>query len=275
MTQIVAPTHPFDVAVELSPELGAPGVFLGHTSPAYANMVGPFGGITAATLLRAVLQHPERLGDPLSLTVNFAGPIADGAFEVSARPTRTNRSTQHWNIELAQDGVVTTTATAVFGNRRDTWASTEIEAPPAPPADDVAAAGFPDFIAWARNYEMRFVTGELPTPEAGGQPDSTTTMWVRDAPPRALDFPALTSLCDVFYPRAFLRLGRYLPAGTVSLTVYFHADATLLAAQADDAVLATARAQRFGKGYFDQSGEIWGHDGALLATTHQLVYFKD
>ncbi|WP_172828775.1 acyl-CoA thioesterase, partial [Prescottella equi] len=116
---------------------------------------------------------------------------------------------------------------------------------------------------------------ELPTPEAGGQPDSTTTMWVRDAPPRALDFPALTSLCDVFYPRAFLRLGRYLPAGTVSLTVYFHADATLLAAQADDAVLATARAQRFGKGYFDQSGEIWGHDGALLATTHQLVYFKD
>ncbi|MBM4721152.1 hypothetical protein GS449_24190 [Rhodococcus hoagii] len=123
--------------------MGAPGVFLGHTSPAYANMVGPFGGITAATLLRAVLQHPERLGDPLSLTVNFAGPIADGAFEVSARPTRTNRSTQHWNIELAQDGVVTTTATAVFGNRRDTWASTEIEAPPPPPADDVAAAGFP------------------------------------------------------------------------------------------------------------------------------------
>ena len=57
--------------------------------------------------------------------------------------------------------------------------------------------------------------------------------------------------------------------------MYFHADATLLAAQADDAVLATARAQHFGKGYFDQSGEIWGRDGALLATTHQLVYFKD
>jgi len=33
--------------------------------------------------------------------------------------------------------------------------------------------------------------------------------------------------------------------------------------------------QRFGNGYFDQSAEIWGTDGALLATTHQLVYFKD
>lgn len=275
MTQIVAPTHPFDAAVELVAEEHSPDAFRGHTAPAYANMVGPFGGITAATLLRAVLQHPARLGDPLSLTVNFAGPIADGEFEVSARPTRTNRSTQHWSIELVQDGVVTTTATAVFGIRRETWDSTEITAPSAPPADDVAVQSFPDFIAWARNYELRFVEGPVPEPEAGAQPDSTSTLWVRDSPPRPLDFPALTALCDVFYPRAFLRLGRYLPAGTVSLTVYFHADATLIAAQADDPVLATARAQRFGKGYFDQSGEIWGRDGALLATTHQLVYFKD
>ena len=272
MTQIVAPPHPFDAAVEL--RAFDAGRFHGHTDPAYANMVGPFGGITAATLLRGVLQHPERLGEPLSLTVNFAGPIADGPFEVSAVPTRTNRSTQHWNIELTQDGIVTTTATAVFGVRRETWTSTEIAAPAAPPPGDLAPEGFPDFIAWARNYEMRFAQGAIPDLEAGEQPESTTTLWVRDTPPRALDFPALTALCDVFYPRVFLRLGQYLPAGTVSFTVYFHADATMLAAQADDAVLGTARAQRFGNGYFDQSGEIWGRDGALLATTHQLVYFK-
>ncbi|WP_305091962.1 acyl-CoA thioesterase II [Prescottella sp. R16] len=274
MTQTVTSTHPFDDAVELAAEAAAPGMFRGHTSAAYANMVGPFGGITAATLLRAVLRHPERLGDPLSLTVNFAGPIADGEFEVVARPTRTNRSTQHWSIELTQDGVVATTATAVFGIRRDTWSSTEIGAPTAPPATDVAATEFPDFIAWARNYELRFVEGAVPDPDSGEQDTSTSTLWVRDTPPRPLDFPSLTALCDVFYPRAFLRLGRYLPAGTVSLTVYFHADAALLAAQADDAVLATARAQRFGGGYFDQSGEIWGTGGVLLATTHQLVYFK-
>ncbi|WP_430333278.1 acyl-CoA thioesterase [Rhodococcus sp. ACT016] len=281
MTQIVAPTHPFDAAVELASEGGSPDAFRGHTSAAYANMVGPFGGITAATLLSAVQQHPDCLGDPLSLTVNYAGPIADGEFEIAAHPTRTNRSTQHWNIELIQDGVVITTATAVFGNRRDTWSSTEIAAPSAPAFDDVAAQAFPDFIAWARNYELRFVEGAVPNPEddaAGSdlaQPSSTSTLWIRDNPPRPLDFPGLTALCDVFYPRAFLRLGRYLPAGTVSLTVYFHADAAMLAAQADDAVLGTARAQRFGNGYFDQSGEIWGRDGVLLATTHQLVYFKD
>ncbi len=39
-------------------------------------------------------------------------------------------------------------------------------------------------------------------------------------------------------------------------------------------LLATARSQHFGKGFFDQSAELWAHDGGLLATSHQLVYFK-
>ncbi|MFF0816874.1 acyl-CoA thioesterase [Rhodococcus sp. NPDC003318] len=272
MTTTITQTHPFDDAVDLAPR--PDGGVDGRTTAAYANMVGPFGGITAATLLRAVLDHPDRLGDPVSLTVNYAGPIADGPFVVSARPARTNRSTQHWTIELAQDGGVATTATAVFGVRRPTWSSTERVRPAAPAAEDVTATPFPDFIAWGKNYEMRFVEGGFPGPEAGESDDSTTTLWVRDTPSRPLDFPALAALCDVFYPRVFLRRGQFAPAGTVSLTVYFHAGAEDLTTQADEAVLATARAQRFGAGYFDQSAEIWGRDGVLLATSHQLVYFK-
>ena len=50
-------SHPFDSAVALQPQ--ADGTFLGHTSPAYANMVGPFGGITAAQALNAALLHPQ------------------------------------------------------------------------------------------------------------------------------------------------------------------------------------------------------------------------
>ena len=49
--------HLFDQAVAL--KMQADGRFLGHTSPAYANMVGPFGGITAAQAVNAVLQHPD------------------------------------------------------------------------------------------------------------------------------------------------------------------------------------------------------------------------
>ena len=92
--------HAFDQAIAL--QLQADGSFLGHTSPAYANMVGPFGGITAAIALNAVLQHPQRLGEPISLTVNFAGPVGKGPITARARPARTNRSTQHWWVELLQ-----------------------------------------------------------------------------------------------------------------------------------------------------------------------------
>lgn len=269
---MIAPPHPFDAAIELAP--AGDGNFTGHTTPDYANMVGPFGGITAATLVRAVQQHPECLGEPVSITVNYAGPIAEGPFSISAHPVRTNRTTQHWTLSLDQNGAVSTTATAVFGTRRETWAGTEAAAPIVPPAETVAPEQFPEFIAWARNYEMRFVEGGLPSPDAGEQPTSTTTLWTRDVPARPLDYPALTALSDVFYPRVVLRLGRLVPAGTVSLTVYFHADNDLLADQSDRPVLATARSHRFGLGFFDQSAQLWGHDGALLATSHQLVYFK-
>ena len=66
-------------------------------------MVGPFGGITAAVLLRAIESHPDRLGEPVALTVNFAAPIVDGEFEISRRAPRTNRTNQHW-IARTQSG---------------------------------------------------------------------------------------------------------------------------------------------------------------------------
>src|SRR5690554_5027342 len=152
-------SHVFDDAVAL--EALGDGRFRGHTHAAYANMVGPFGGITAAVLLRAVELHTDVLGSPLSLTVNFAGPVGDGPFEIVAEPVRTNRATQHWNLSLSQDGVVATTATAVFGQRRETWSTTETTAPAVPPADSLERQLLPEVVVWAGNYEMRFVDGVM------------------------------------------------------------------------------------------------------------------
>ncbi|GAA3150578.1 hypothetical protein GCM10010466_47150 [Planomonospora alba] len=66
-----------------------------------------------------------------------------------------------------------------------------------------------------------------------------------------------------------------MAAGTVSLTVYFHADAGELAAHGEDYLLGTARAHRFSRGYFDQTARLRGRGGTLLASSHRLVYFKD
>ncbi|WP_167675460.1 thioesterase family protein [Rhodococcus sp. B10] len=263
-------THPFDDAVALTSI--EPGVYLGRTSAPYNNMVGPFGGVTAATLVRAVESHPDRHGDPLSITINFAGPIAEGEFQISTRAVRTNRSNQHWYLEVSQNGEIATTATAVFGHRRDTWDDDEATPPDVPAPSELEQSGFPDFIAWARNYEMRFAAGALVEEEAA---DSTISLWVRDTPSRALDFAALTSMGDIFYPRVFQRRGKYVPAGTITLTIHFFATTEDVAAQADSYVLAHAHARRFHRGYFDQTAELWSSDEKLLATSHQLVYYKD
>ncbi|PRC42813.1 acyl-CoA thioesterase [Mycobacterium sp. ITM-2017-0098] len=264
--------HPFDEAITF--DAAEPGRLRGKTSAEWANMVGPFGGLTAAALVRAVESQPDRIGEPVALTVNFAAPVADGAFDIAAKAVRTNRTNQHWLIKLWQDDTVTTNATAVFGLRRDTWSHTERPPLTVPGPDEIAPTGLPDAIVWARNYDMRFVEGAAPVHDAEPQPSSTTTLWVRDRLGRGLDFASVTALSDIFFPRVFLRRGAMSPAGTISLTTYFHADGSELEAAGGDFVLCRAHANRFSRGYFDQSAEIWSRTGELLVTTHQLVYFK-
>ncbi|WP_267304713.1 acyl-CoA thioesterase [Mycobacterium barrassiae] len=264
-------THPFDSAIEL--EESDQGL-LGRTVPEYANMVGPFGGATAAALLRAVELHPGRAGDPVALTVNFAAPIADGEFRIDTTLARANRSNQHWMISLHQDGNVMSTATAVFGIRRETWSDAETQIPDVPSPESVDRTPGPEGVRFLQNYDLRFVAGSPPA-DGVARPSSTTTLWVRHDPVRELDFSALAALSDVFYPRIFLRRGGPVPAGTISMTVYFHVDGAELARLGDDYVLATATGQQFARGYFDQTAQLWSRDGDLLVTSSQVVYYKD
>ncbi len=265
--------------MQLTAVAGAPGQYQGQTHPGYWNMVGPFGGVTAATLLQAILQHPDRLGDPLSLTVNYAGALVEGAFTIQAVPVRTNRSTQHWTLSILQadaEGapVVTTTGTAVTAVRRETWSVGDMPMPEVTPAaalEPIARQG----VEWINRYEMRPLKGPIPNTWDGTGDHSTTQLWMRDAPPRPLDFLALTALADVFYPRVWLRRARRVPAGTVSITVYFHASAEQLAATGTGHLLGQARGQEFRNGFFDQTAQLWNEAGAMLATSHQIVYYKE
>ncbi|MBA2964746.1 MULTISPECIES: acyl-CoA thioesterase [Ramlibacter] len=267
-------THPFDDAVALEPV--GDDLWRGHTSAAYGNMVGPFGGVTAAQALSAVLRHPGLLGEPVALTVNFAAALADGPFEVQARPVRTNRSTQHWMLEIRQQGEAVLTGTAFTALRRATWDRIEHEMPAVPRAADVPRAGGPRRVEWVGRYEMRFIDGALPTTWDGQeQGDSRSRLWLRDAPPRAIDFASLTALADVFFPRVWRRRPVLVPIGTVSMTVYFHAGADQLRAAGTGYLLGQAQAQAFRGGYFDQTAQLWTEGGDLLATTHQVVYYKE
>lgn len=268
--------HPFDTATEL--QVTGDGVFKGRTSAAYWNFTGPFGGTTAATLLQAIMQHPKRLGTPIAVTVNFCAPVAKGEFQIAVREIRTNRSTQHWSMELSQAEVgITATATAVFAERRASWAHQAAKMPEVTAPEALRAIPTQGMMAWLDNYEFRFANGvpqrlgATPNPEPAS---ALSQVWLNDKPTRPLDFPSLLALSDTFFGRIFVVRGAMLPIGTVSMTTYFHVGADELAAQGEAPVLGVADAHVFNKGYSDQIAELWSRDGCILATCQQIVYFR-
>lgn len=264
--------HPFNQAVALAAISAY--TYQGCIPQTYANMVGPFGGIIVAVILNGILSHKERQGDPVSLTVNFAGPITDAPFEITVRLVRTNRSNQHWIAELTQDSQVAATATAILAIRQETWMMPEARAPAAPNPEEVESWSSPAEPKWLSRYDFKFIHGEL---TLSGQPakDSESLLWVRDEPERPLDFLSLAAISDVFFPRVFIRRQKLGVASTISITTQFHADTSSLAHQTSRPILAAARGQRFYRSYFNQVAELWSDEGDLLASSIQMVYFKD
>lgn len=265
--------HPLDAAIALTAGPTDNG-FSGQITAAYANMVGPYGGVIAAALLNAVQQHVDSRGTPLSITVNYAAPITASSFDITATLQRNNRSSQHWSLALSQAGEVATTATVIMASRRETWSDTEAPAPDVRAAESLPRLPPQGMPAWVSSYDMRIIKGMVTLQEAHQTDDSTSLLWVRDEPPRPLDYVSLLAISDCFFPRIFVRRQQLVPTGTITLTTYFHVGVDALQRQGDKPLLARARANRFHKGFFDQSACLWGEAGELLATSHQLVYYK-
>ncbi len=265
--------HPFDRATQVT---RVDGRLRGAASEDYFAFVGPFGGATAATLLRAIMEHPECSGDPLSVTVNLCAPVAQGAFDLDVRLIKATRSTQHWMVELSQDGGVAAFATAVFAARRPSWSHQPATFPGAPAFEQIKPLPDSGIANWVRQYQFRFVEG---APGYNAAPldvpaSAYSKMWLSDATLRRIDFLSLLSMSDTFFARIFHARGTIVPIGTVSMTTVFHTDAADLADEDITAVLGVADANIFHKSFSDQVGELWSPGGRLLATTSQVVYFK-
>jgi acyl-CoA thioesterase len=267
--------HPLDEASRLVP-LGE-GWHAGATHPAYANMAGPFGGATAAALLNAVLVDMRRSAEPIALTVNFCGPIADGEFEIETKLQRGGKTTQHWSMELKQKGAVLATASAVCGARKPVWSHYPVKGPSAPSREDAPEMSKTGRPEWTRRYSFRFVEGGLDNfPRDDGLVHSARTLaWIQDAPERPLDFLSLAALSDAFFVRIMHARGTFQPMATVSLTTYFHVGEDELAAIGATPLLGEADAAIFHNGFADQSCALWTPDGRLLANGVQITWYKE
>ncbi|MEO8311385.1 MAG: thioesterase family protein [Caldimonas sp.] len=269
--------HPLDEATALA---GSPsGVRRGRTSDAYWTFISPFGGVSAATALRGVLEHPDRDGDPLAVTVNFCAPIERGEFEVHVRRMRANRSSQHWQVEFRQgtseDAVLT--ASVVTALRRESWHHQPARAPALPPFEAMPAIDNSGSLPWLTQYGFRFAEGLFPLGEEGiAEPlrPARSLLWLQDAVPRPLDFISLLAMSDAFLGRIFQVIGRIPPFGTVSMTTHFHAAADELAAHGEAPLVALVDARVLHRSFCDQSAELFGAGGQLLATSTQVAYFR-
>jgi acyl-CoA thioesterase len=249
-----------------------------ETDDRYWNQIGPFGGWIAAALLRPVLEHPERHGSPLSITINFAAAIRAGRYDVRVELLRRNRSTSFWFVRFLQeqDGetVHCADATVVLAVRRPMMSFAIAKAPAAPVPEDIAPANMESVrAAWMRQYDLRFVSGQ-PFTERPADEDVHTVAWVRERAESSLTFASLLAMCDTSFPQIFHRVTRFVPISTVSMTVYFHASDDDLAAVGSDFILYDATMRVAYDGFFDESSTLYGRDGKLLATMEQIVWYK-
>jgi acyl-CoA thioesterase len=267
--------HPFDTACALT--RAGDGRFCGNAPLAYWNMAGPFGGTTAAVLLRAALFDQPDGVEPVALTVNYCAALSKGAFTIEAGIARSGKSVRHVSVQMQQGDAIVATASVVLALRRDTWSHQVASMPEVPPPDAVAPMPTDGRLPWLQRYEFRFVSGEW-RPQATSYAtlhSAHSTLWVADSPPRALDYLSLTALCDVFFVRAFHVRGTLVPAGTVTMTVHFHASAAEIAVQGRAPVLGTVDAHTFTRNFGDQIAQIWSSQGRLLATTTQMTWFRE
>jgi acyl-CoA thioesterase len=268
--------HPFDASLAMQAVQGdssaAHKAFSARTDGRYRNAIGPFGGWTAALLLKSVLGMAEARGAPLALDAQFMGPIADGDLEVRVACVRQNRSVGFWCSELRQSDRLCAHAQITLSTERTSVLLQDARFPEVPAPDRVPVYANPRaHVPWLDQYVFRPVSGLL----FSRAETMDSHLWIRDAEPRALDAIALTAICDTPFPPTWIRLGEQGPVSTVTYSVYYRGNAADFAAAGAGYCLLDSGASLARNGYVDQFTSVWSEGGALLAQTQQLLWFAD
>jgi hypothetical protein len=97
---------------------------------------------------------------------------------------------------------------------------------------------------------------------------------VRETSGRTVDHLQLTYLSDARPPRSFYWSDGPRPSATLTLSVYFHATEQELASAGDDDVLSEAFGTRGARSTSEEHLRLWSRQGALLATSEQLAWYR-
>lgn len=250
----------------------AAGRYAGVIGPEWWVDRGPNGGFLAALALRAAreaIADDERL--PRSLTLHFLSAPREGVVCVNVEVLRSGQRLSNCLVRMAQGErplVVALVALALPSEAAQGFDATEFPDPPPPDELEplpVTSPGVPRFLA---NYDVRFALGHLPFTDAS---EAVTGVWMRLARPRRPDPLAIAAFVDGWAHAPLVRRRAPAPTPTIDLTIHFRDHAWYRTAEPGAFVLVAYRSRLLADGLFEEDGEVWSPDGALLAQSRQLA----
>jgi len=246
----------------------ADGTWLAYADPDHQSITGMFGGWTTAVALASVMNSSASEAVPAALTINFVGSIDPGTeVEIRTSLIGSTRSLEHWSAIVQSGDSVHATALVVLANRRETEPHLQPVKPDAP--DPSTLERFEAPLPQGRQTEMYPAS-----PWAYGSGDTRSAHWLRDSNGRPLDHLLVAYLADQYAPRSFFWGVGIRPSATLTMSVYFHATTEELASVGTDFILNEAIGTRGEQSTSGQQARLWSREGALLATTEQLAWYR-
>lgn len=255
----------------------APGRWRTTAGPEWANPGGGlWGGYPIGLCIRVLEAEPDAVGQVLSLTLTYAAALPSGELDVRTRRLRQGGSIGVWEVVIspADAGLVGVHGVVTLARRPQTPPFAFMTMPDAPDPESVPSHDFsamPWRPGWATVFDRRFVDGFPPT--VGGGANSLA--WVRSqfGP---MDRALLGMVADTSPPRAIYAFGHgRVRTTTLSLSTYQYATAEELAEVGQDFILAHCEGVVGGHGASGERSSYWRRDGTLLATSEQLVWYRE
>jgi acyl-CoA thioesterase len=228
-----------------------------------------FGGLSAALIVKAMLNQVPTDRHLRSLSVMFIGPVPAGDHRIILRELRVGGSVTHIQGEILCNGEVAATASAAFG--KDRPSAITLPAPTIPsaaPPDTLEPAPYIEGLSpsFTQHFDMRMCTGALPYSQADS-PDFSG--WMRFKEAGELDLMALVALGDS-PPMPGLNMIKYPGVGS-SMSWYLEFPSELPKVDMQDWLFYDYRSQAAGNGYFNNYATVWGKNGNAIMFSRQVA----
>ena len=232
---------------------------------------GAFGGLIAASVVRACEAVAGEVGALRSLHVHMCAPMTAGEARMFAKVERRGVALSFVSCRVLQRGRVVAFGGASIGaDRSDLLDASTVAMPDMASADVTPVLGeVPLMPPFARQYlEYRPAWGPPalssgPVAEGGG--------WIRLREPSPLDAAMAVALLDAWPPAVYSRVSTPHVMGTTALALHVVGDLPPAGLAVDTPWGVTVHSHHVHSGFCDEVNRLWTPDGRLLAVVRQVV----